>query len=741
METRILTDRQKVHTSYPDIAELNGTLFAVWQESDGLKESAKLYRIPDGRSPECVATLNNESNLAFTPRIECIGDSLLTVWSEKDGQEWTVYAQSFDGSVLGNKKTLDKAEGAFFPSILKGSTKQETWCFWTVLDNHRGSIRAMNLDGKTSGTIRMSTGISQAWRPEAVVGNDNAIWVVYDGENGGGYDIYLQRIVQNSDGKLEVSEPFIVSYSQYWATCPAIVPLNDSVLISWYESAPSNENLYCSAEVLHVGGSFVRRSAQKIDMTNNWYCWDELVRNEVSDSTYLLFSRGWKKTGVREYQNGAWSAEWLIPSDGDFAIRRVRATVHNGCLAVAWQRSEGNGQRHRWSDVGISIFSKLNELEPVEELDTGNAFVQAVPIVKQISRPDAEAKNRWDRTTLLSYDGLMPLWGDIHGQSAVSDGQGEVDEYFAYARDIARLDFTALTDHDCFPNIQSPSEFAYSCTVSNAFEEGGGISTILAYEWTSNEFEVNYGHKNVYFPGKSAALYRCTDLTAKDPPALFNSIRKDGAICVPHHPSAVWTLASAATDWKYHDDEVQRLVEICSRHAPFEEYGKSSEFTKNVKQKPGHSVVDALRKGFKLGSIGGSDSHQLEHGIEGGILAAYSKSRTRGDIFHALYNRIVYATTGARIYVQTELNGAPMGSVIPQTAGGSLVLDIRCLGTSIIRQIDIVTNVGIEHTYYVDSCIHESQYRLPEGNKINWCYIRVSQYDNHMAWTSPTWIE
>ena len=34
----------------------------------------------------------------------------------------------------------------------------------------------------------------------------------------------------------------------------------------------------------------------------------------------------------------------------------------------------------------------------------------------------------------------------------------------------------------------------------------------------------------------------------------------------PHHPAASWKLVSAATDWAFHDEEVQRMVEIFSRH-------------------------------------------------------------------------------------------------------------------------------------------------------------------------------
>ena len=38
-------------------------------------------------------------------------------------------------------------------------------------------------------------------------------------------------------------------------------------------------------------------------------------------------------------------------------------------------------------------------------------------------------------------------WGDLHRQSNVSDGEGDLAEHFRVARDEAGLDFYAMTDH------------------------------------------------------------------------------------------------------------------------------------------------------------------------------------------------------------------------------------------------------------------------------------------------------
>jgi len=40
------------------------------------------------------------------------------------------------------------------------------------------------------------------------------------------------------------------------------------------------------------------------------------------------------------------------------------------------------------------------------------------------------------------------FWGELHGHSELSDGNGTPDEHYAYARNTALLDFACVTDHD-----------------------------------------------------------------------------------------------------------------------------------------------------------------------------------------------------------------------------------------------------------------------------------------------------
>jgi hypothetical protein len=737
VKTLILTDRRKNHASYPDIAAFKGNILCTWQESTG-KEDVIMLAEADMNTGKILNRnqLNSASGIGFMPRITASESEASVVWAEKDKGQWALRSVSWDGTVLGSIQTCGCGRGLFDPLILNGAGKSGNWIFWTDYEDSCGTIMGRELGREDAKPVLLSTGARSAGRPAGAAGYDGKIWLAWDGNDARGYHIYIQHL----DNGL-FSAPLVISASAHWASRPGIVPLENSMLVTWYETAPGNRVSYWSTELVRVKGNIVIKQTQEIDMTHNWYCWSAVSRNPERDLTYLLFSRGWRSTGVRSYNNGSWSREFKIPSEQGLCVRRARGTFINDLFGIAWQRSEGNGQLPRWSDVGITVISDLSDLEPVPETDGGNIFNLPVKIKKELASPKASRPADWDGGTGALYSGKKLLWGDIHGQSGLSDGQGEVDEYFCFARDIAKLDFTALTDHDCFPNILSPAEFAYTCTVSNAFNNRSGLITLLAYEWTSNEYKTDYGHKNVYFPGDEGAIFRATDEDGDSPPVLFENIKKHGAICIPHHPAAMWDMASAATDWNYHDEEVQRLVEIFSRHANFEQCDTKSVYTKNVKQEPGRSVPDALKRGYKLGIIAGSDSHQLEHGIEGGILGAYVHETSRKGVFDALYNRSVYATTGARIRLEYSLNNTMMGGTLKIKKGEPVELVCRCLGTSVIEAVDIISGCGILRSFQIDEDYCDLTYVIPAETELSWCYIRITQYDNHLAWSSPIWIE
>lgn len=268
------------------------------------------------------------------------------------------------------------------------------------------------------------------------------------------------------------------------------------------------------------------------------------------------------------------------------------------------------------------------------------------------------------------------------------------------------------------------------------------LTCLLSFEWTPNEYKHDFGHKNVYFRDDEGIILRSGDPGGKSPTDLYASLKKfpHKAMCIPHHPAADWGHVSAATDWNFNDYEVERLAEIMSRHAPYETDDLWSDYTKNIKKFPRHSVQEALSRGYRLGFTAGSDSHQMEHGVEGGIVAVYTPTHNRSGIWDSMYDRHTYGTTGARILVSMKAEGQMMGSELKLEQGKSVHLEISVLGTDKVK-VELVKNNCVIASWAPDGDSVDTTYVDSQRGESDYYYLRVTQQDEHMAWGSPVWVD
>ena len=143
-------------------------------------------------------------------------------------------------------------------------------------------------------------------------------------------------------------------------------------------------------------------------------------------------------------------------------------------------------------------------------------------------------------------------WGDVHGHTSHSDGRGNLDDYFVYARDISKLDFVIVTDHDFgngTPTWRMPQE-TWTLTQDKADQHtvNGKFVAIAGYEWTSQpkywmdvaENVVSehlfsgspkfYNHKTVYFPSRVKHLFSAKDDAYNNPDLLAAAVLHAGGL-------------------------------------------------------------------------------------------------------------------------------------------------------------------------------------------------------------------
>ncbi len=353
---------------------------------------------------------------------------------------------------------------------------------------------------------------------------------------------------------------------------------------------------------------------------------------------------------------------------------------------------------------------------------------------------------------------FLVLFGDVHAHSGHGTdkirgcGTGTIDENYLYARDVSSLDLFALADHDW----QMPTEADWRLRLDKAeeYDHAGSFVVLPSFEWTSP----GYGHRNVYFPQPDGPLFHSSrainviEPGNQTPTELWEGLRaaKAQAITVAHHSNAT----VFAVDWSYADPEFDRLVEVYSSWGNSEFLG--APFTGSAcDREPGLGALDALLAGHRLGMVASSDGHDgnpgnaqwsdrqkhLKHHLGSGLVAVLAEEFSRESAYDAMYRRRCYATTGVRILLDFSANNRPMGSELKAGKAKKVVLRFRIRGTTDLDKVELCEKGGVIWRDLDIGCPAidgEFETAVSPGS---FYYLRVSQRDGEMAWSSPIWVD
>lgn len=393
-------------------------------------------------------------------------------------------------------------------------------------------------------------------------------------------------------------------------------------------------------------------------------------------------------------------------------------------------------------------------------------------------------------------------WGDIHGHTLYSDGAGTLKHAFEFARNVALVDFTAVTDH-LTSFLKLGPVLRHYFRVAERHNDTGSFLTFPALEWSPGFLlsgKVS-GHFNLYFKD-ATSLTR--PLKWKESSEIYEYMRKGKKelLAWPHHT----VKREFLTDWGFHREDLSPLVEVWSVHG-------SSETVKGDPEDPrfkGYSIRAALTMGYRVGLMASSDTHdgrpghpishtkanhvlgypyslsgnKMEHGHPGGIVGVYANELTRDAVFNALKTRKCYASSWvARPLMYFKVNGVAVGEqdsivkVPSKTAKRELSLLICADGVSMesnnpteIKKVEIFKNAKLWNSFPVnrpvfketvtdDTPIHGTNYatikkrgyafvskrsRKPIerelGSKYAFYYVRMTDSKGRMAWIGPIWV-
>lgn len=429
-------------------------------------------------------------------------------------------------------------------------------------------------------------------------------------------------------------------------------------------------------------------------------------------------------------------------------------TLSAALLDAAGDRIDGEPAKLVFEDppAGLTLPAELR----FDPADRGVARV-SVPVVGEgvvrvrgrVERGGAKgAFTAESNPMLVQADAPRILWADLHGHTNWSDGTGVPEDYLLYARDVAALDVTALTDHDHWGTPwfdASPERWSATRDLVAKYYDPGRFVTLLGFEWTNWV----YGHRHVIYFDQSGDIVSSIDAKTETPTQLWNALRGRNVMTIAHHSAG----GPIPVDWSFPPDpELEPLTEIASVHGSSESPDTPMPIYDVV---PGHWVREQLSKGYRLGFVGSSDSHDGHPGLaqlaapSSGLAGIIADERTRESVATALRARRTFATNGPRLLLRVSLGGRRMGETVTlvdlakvAAANEELELVAQVIAPGPIARIDVIHNRDV-----VQSLDGEgrreilTRWAVPPLDTGDFLYVRAVQQDGGAAWSSPWFIE
>ncbi len=354
---------------------------------------------------------------------------------------------------------------------------------------------------------------------------------------------------------------------------------------------------------------------------------------------------------------------------------------------------------------------------------------------------------------LAGCGGYRVYWGDVHGHTDFSDGNVTIDEYLTYARDVARLDFVIVTDHDFGngpPWRLSRDAWRSIQEAVDRFTVDGRFVAIAGYEWTSQpKYWSGYtgpegsealfdgppfwfNHKNVYFAAPVEDIFRAKDAAYRTPDQLAQAVAAVGGLIHNNHPTAG---PDGRDQWAYGPEHFAVITNT--------EIGPDRLYAGGVLYAPDteRTVQAFLNAGGRTGFVGASDTHV---GRPAARTAVFARRLSREPIFEALRQRHNYSVRGARIQLRFCIDGHEMGEEVSVTAAPRL--DVQVRGTAPLQEVAIIRNGAVIRA----DAPYAATYRLVLVDDSfadqAYYYVRVLQADSDedgnpsCAWSSPMWV-
>lgn len=419
----------------------------------------------------------------------------------------------------------------------------------------------------------------------------------------------------------------------------------------------------------------------------------------------------------------------LIPADG----------------AVLDEADAASGLRAEFSDAtGINTATATLSVDGIDV--TASATVKADSISY---KPDAAltkgthtAKvvvsdtlgNKTEKTWSFSIGKVdyQFYFGQLHSHTTLSDGQGTVDEAYAWARDKGDADFFAVTDHsNWFDNDLDWTKSTKWQTLketANKYNQDGSYVALSGYEMTWSGSTGGWGHINTF----NTDWFKSRTDKTMDLKTYYDVISKDAnSISQLNHPGKTFGDFSDFGFYSKEADAVVNMVEVGNGEGPIRGSGYFPSY---------EYYTRALDKGWHVAPTNNQDNHKANWVTANeGRTVIVAPSLTREAIYDAMRKMHVYSSEDKNLKVMYKVNEQLMGATLvkPDKLNISISVNDADIDDTVAK-ISIIADGGtvVTSKSFTDKDVTWN-FELP--SQYTYYYVRVDQADKDIAVTAPVW--
>jgi hypothetical protein len=281
--------------------------------------------------------------------------------------------------------------------------------------------------------------------------------------------------------------------------------------------------------------------------------------------------------------------------------------------------------------------------------------------------PDASGKPGDPRAEFeAALGGMDFFFGNLHSHTDYSDGQGSAEEAFRWARDEARFDFYAVTDHAEF---LTTDEWQDTARQADAWNEDDAFVALGGFEWSHPIF----GHVCVYGTDDFTTALRTLLLSA-----FYGWLDQSAGLAQFNHPGRE---AGLFQNMRYEQHVADNFFAV--------ETGNKDDGNSGFLYLPHYPSF--LDMGWRLAPTSNQDNHKLQTNSHRTVMIGEGLSREA--LLDAMRSRRLYSSDDPGLRAVFKLGEAWMGSEV-EVPAGTVTFTTIVEDDEPISQLELVTNGG-----------------------------------------------